>query len=120
MYTPPIGFIPKQPGRVVSSSYFKELGEFQSLVKAHVFIYFLKYFLSIYLFRFLGLHLQHMEVPRLAVNSELQLPDHTTATPQDLSCVYDLHHSSQQRRIFNPLSKARDQICILTDASQVR
>ena len=31
-----------------------------------------------------------------------------TATP-DPSRVCDLHHSSRQRRIFNPLSKARDQ-----------
>ena len=41
-----------------------------------------------------------------------------TATP-DLSCVYDLHHSSWQHRILNPLSKARDQTCILMDTSQV-
>ena len=31
-----------------------------------------------------------------------------------------LHHSSQQCRILNPLSEARDQTCILKDASQVR
>ena len=29
---------------------------------------------------FLGLHLQHMEVPRLGVESELQLPAYATAT----------------------------------------
>ena len=29
---------------------------------------------------FLGLQLQHMEVPRLGVDSELQLPAYTTAT----------------------------------------
>ena len=34
------------------------------------------YFLSF----FLGLHLWHMEVPRLGVESELQLPAYTTAT----------------------------------------
>ena len=35
-----------------------------------------------------------MEVPRLGVESELQLPAYTiaTATP-DLSHVFDLHHS---------------------------
>uniref|UniRef100_A0A8D0MA29 Opalin n=1 Tax=Sus scrofa TaxID=9823 RepID=A0A8D0MA29_PIG len=27
---------------------------------------------------------------------------------QDLSCVFDLHHSSQQCQILNPLSEARD------------
>ena len=31
-------------------------------------------------FSFLGLHLQHMEVPRLGVESELELPAYTTAT----------------------------------------
>ena len=62
------------------------------------------------LFVFLGPHLHHMEVPRLGVESELQLPAYTTAiaTP-DPSHVCDLHHSSQQCRILNPLSKARDQ-----------
>ena len=31
-------------------------------------------------FFFLGLHLKHMEVPRLGVESELQLPAYTTVT----------------------------------------
>ena len=49
------------------------------------------------LFCFLGLHLQHMEVPRVGVKSELQLPAYTTATETpDLSHVCDLHHSSSQ------------------------
>ena len=37
----------------------------------------------------------------------------------DLSCICDLHHSSQQHRILNPLSKARDQTYILMDTSQI-
>ena len=52
-----------------------------------------------------------MEVPRLGVNSELQLPAYATATAtamQDLSLVWDLHHSSGQHQIFNPLSEVRD------------
>ena len=41
---------------------------------------------------------------------ELQLPDYATAIPTlDPSHICDLHHSSQQHRILNPLSKARDQ-----------
>ena len=37
------------------------------------------------------------------------LPAYTTAkATQDLSHVCDLHHSSQQRRISDPLSEARD------------
>ena len=56
-----------------------------------------------------GLHLQHMEVPRLGVELELQLLTYTTATVMpDLSHVCDLHLSSWECRILNPLSKARD------------
>ena len=62
------------------------------------------------LFVFLGRHLQHMEVPRLGVKWELQLPaTATTIATQDRSLIFDLHHSSWQRPILNPLSGARDQ-----------
>ena len=67
-------------------------------------------------FCFLGPHLRHMEVPRLGVASELQLPAHTTATATpDPSCVSDLRYSSRQEWILNPLSKARDGTCVLTE-----
>ena len=61
-----------------------------------------------------------MEVPRLGVESELQLPAYTeaTATP-DPSCVCDLHHSAWQRWILNSLSEARDQTCFFMDTNQV-
>ena len=50
-----------------------------------------------------------MEVPRLGVESELQLLAYTTATETwDLSHFSDLHQSSQQCGIRNLLSKARD------------
>ena len=69
---------------------------------------------------FLGPHLQHMEDPKLGVKSELLLPAYTTATAtQDLSRVCDLHHSSRQCQILNPLSKARDGALMLMDTSQV-
>ena len=49
------------------------------------------------------------------------MPTYTTATATpDLSCSWDLHHSSRQRQILNPLTKARDQTCVLTDTSQIR
>ena len=55
------------------------------------------------------------------VELELQLLAYTTATAiPDLSRIYDLHHSSGQHQILNPLSKARDQTCMLKDASQIR
>ena len=72
-------------------------------------------------FVFSGSRLWHTEVPRLGVKSKLLLPAYTTATATwDLSSVCKLHHTSQQRRIPNPLSEARDQTQVLTDASQVR
>jgi len=57
---------------------------------------------------FLGLHLWYMEVPRLGgVESELQLPAYTAATATwDLSLICNLHYSSRQHRILNPLSEA--------------
>ena len=60
-----------------------------------------------------------MEVPRLGMESELQLLAYTTtatATP-DLSCICKLCHSLQQCWIPNPLSETRDQTCILMDTS---
>ena len=62
-----------------------------------------------------------MEVPRLETESELQLPAYVTATAtQDPSHVCDLHHSSRQHRILNPLSGARDGTWNLTVPSRVR
>ena len=57
---------------------------------------------------------QHMEVPKLGVESELQLPAYAaaTATP-DPSCNSDLYHGLWQCQILNPPSKARDQTYIL-------
>ena len=76
-------------------------------------------YLFIY-FALLGMHLWHREVPRLGAESELQLPVYTTATAmEDVSHVCDLHYSSQQCSILNPLSKARDQTCNLMDISWV-
>ena len=61
-----------------------------------------------------------MEVPRLGVQLELQLPVYTTvtATP-DRSHVCDLHHSSWQHQILNPLSKARDRTYYLIVSSWI-
>ena len=50
------------------------------------------------------MHTQHVEVPRLGGELELQLLDHITAT---------------QRRILNPLSKARDRTCNLMVPSTI-
>ena len=51
-------------------------------------------FIKFFFFVFLGLHLQHMEVPRLGVQLETELLAYTTATAMlDLSCICDLCHS---------------------------
>ena len=54
-----------------------------------------------------------MEVPKLGVKSELQLPANATATAmQDLSCIC---HLCQQHQIPNAPRENRAQTCILKD-----
>ena len=63
---------------------------------------------------FLGPHLWHMEVPRLGVELELLLPAYTTATAMPAwSCLCNLHRSSQQHRVLDPLSGSRDRTFVL-------
>ena len=78
------------PGPVLRC--FQVLG--MPILRISIFLIF-----KFFLFAFLGPLLQDMEVPRLGV---------------------DLHHSSWQRQILNPLSKTRDPACIPMDPSQVR
>ena len=76
-----------------------------------VFFFFFFFFFFFYC---LGPHPGHMEVPRLGFLLELQLPAYARATAMpDLNCILDLHHSSQQCQILNPLSEARDRTCNL-------
>ena len=83
-----------------------------------VFSFFLKKFYVF--FCRLRLHPRQMEVPRLGVNSELQLPAYTTATATwDPSHICDLYHSSWQCWILNPLSEARDWTHFLMVTSQI-
>ena len=54
-------------------------------------------------------HSQHMRVPRLGVQWELQLPAYATATATPDPChVCNLHHNSRQCEILNLLSEAKD------------
>ena len=80
---------------------------------------FLPFFLFVcfLFFAFQGWTEWHMKVLRLRVKLELQLPAHTTATP-DPRCICDLHHSSWQGQILNPLSEDRDRTCVM-DPSQI-
>ena len=61
-----------------------------------------------------------MEISRLGIKSELQLLASSTAIEtRDLSLVCDLHHSSWQCWILNPLIEARDRTRNLIVTSQV-
>ena len=61
-----------------------------------------------------------MEVPRLGVESELSLPAYARATAtRNLGHICDLHYSSQQCQLLNPLSKARDWTYTFMDTSWV-
>ena len=80
--------------------------------------YFILFFIFFCLFRAAP---SHMEIPWLGVELKLQLPAYTTATATpDPSRICDLHYSSQQCWILNPLRKARDRTHILMGPSQVR
>ena len=83
-------------------------------------------YIYIYIYMiFLGLHPQRIEVPRLGVESELELLAYAAGRSEpksampDLSCIYNLHHSSWQGQILNPLNKSRDRTYILLDTIQV-
>ena len=70
-------------------------------------------FLFFIIFLFLGPHAWHMEVPKLGVQSELELPATATATATRVrasSVTYTIVHSNspRQHQILNPLSEARD------------
>ena len=73
------------------------------------------------LFVFLGLPPSHLEVPRLGVESELQLPAYPIATAtRDPSHICNLHHSLRQHGTLNPLSEARDRTSNLMVPSGIR
>ena len=68
---------------------------------------------------FLGPHLWQMEVPRLGVKSELQLPVYTRATAMpDPSRLWSTPQL-KQHRILNPLNKGRDRTHNLMVPSQI-
>ena len=108
---------PEAPHEVKSPFYLKGKKNHNSILKLPPSVL-LNYFCimwSLFFFFFRGPHPQHMEVPWQGVKSELQLPAYTTATASwDLSCIFNLHHSSRWR-ILNPLREARDQTHVLMD-----
>ena len=91
------------------------------LLQHLLFVYFYLFiYLFIYLFSTLWLYLQHMELPRLGVELELQLLAYATVTAmQNLRYVCNLCHRSWQCQTLNPLSEARDQTHIFMNTSWV-
>ena len=78
------------------------------------------FFFFFWSFWFLRQHWWHMEVPRLGVELELKTQAYATATvTRDLSHICDLHHSSQQCQVLNPLNEASDRTCNLMDHSRI-
>ena len=85
-----------------------------------IYFYFILFCPFFFFFFPPGLYLQDVEIPRLGLKLELQLPAYATATAtRDLSHVCDLQHSSWQRQILNPLKEARDRTCNLMVTSRV-
>ena len=90
------------------------------LVIKYLFVNQIPYYLKfvVVVAAFSGPHLQHMEVPMLGAESELQLLAYTIATAMpNPSHVCDLHHSPQQWQKLNLLNKARDQTHIFMDTN---
>ena len=77
------------------------------------------YSIGVYDFFFFLWPYQHIEVSRPGVELEPQLVYSTAMATPDPSCTCCLHFSLQQRRILNPLSKAKGRMCILTETTQV-
>ena len=70
-----------------------------------------------FFFCILGLHSKHMEVPRWGVELELGLPPQPQLGIRTASTIYATAHG--QHQILDPLSKARDWICVLMGTNQV-
>ena len=73
----------------------------------------------VFVFVFLGPNPQHTELPRLGIESELQLLAYTTSTAMQASgCICGLLHCSlRQCQILNPLSEASDPPLVLMEPS---
>ena len=115
-------FFPEKGAKVVShhhrfTLFLPWIGMWSLELLRPLFYFILFHFI---LLCFLGPHVLHVEVPRRGVKLELQLPAYTTPTAiQDPSRLCDLHYSSQQCWIHNPLTEAREQTHVLMDTSWV-
>ena len=89
----------------------------QTLHGDYLFIYLFIYLFN-YLFCLVGLNpQQNVGSKARGLIGAIAAGLHHSHSNTDPSCFCDLHHSSWQHRIADPLSKARDQTPILMDAS---
>ena len=121
-FPPPPPQISESPNPYIYSCDSQEspVGTFEFIVFECLSSSFCEFFFGVFVFVFLGPRMWHVKVCRLGVESELQLLAYTRAmaTP-DPSHICDLCHSSWQCWVLNPLSEARDQICVFMDISRV-
>ena len=119
---------PSSPWRESTSAWLERIGFVFMLPKCLYVRYFpshyyrKEYFLLLFFFCFLGPYLPHIYGGSQARGreSKLQLLSYTTATATwHPSCVCNLHHSSRQGWILNPLSEARDPTRVLMDTSWI-
>ena len=83
-------------------------------------LWYTNFFFFFFFFAFQGHTHSILEVPRPRVRLDLQVLAYTTAIAiQGPSHVWDLHRSSWQHQISDPLSEVRDQTRILMDPSQI-
>ena len=104
-------------GLCISSSFISR--KFILIISSSIFLLFFFFF-------FFGPHLWHMDVHRLGVEPELQLQDYATDAGHSHShsnMGSGLHLLPTPQLVampdLNPLSGARDWICLLMDTSQV-
>ena len=110
---------PTPPWQPQSYSLYVGVGfRFVTCVNLHCILFCFLFFFWL-LVCFLGLHLQHMEVPRLGFESELLLAYTRATATWDPSWAYKLRHRSWKGWSLNPLSKARDWTRILMETSWV-
>ena len=109
----PLGFLDRIKSYPSSGSFILSFSLWIMEARAPFFAPLLEWFscfIMKYVFCFLELHLWHVEIPRLGVELELQLPAYATATAtQDLSRVCELRHSSRNARSLTHWVRPRDQ-----------
>ena len=88
--------------------------QFSIFEKWEIQIFFFVFFFFFFSF---GLHVRHMKVPGLGVESELQLHNHSNLRSEPH--LQPTPQLSQQCQILNPLSWDRDRTQVLMDTSQI-